>query len=328
MNLKVLAEAGPTIGLGHFTRSLALVQMVSGIVSSIFYGLDISLVKQALDAHKIRFQKLNSVADFINHVSKNDIVLMDGYGYDSDFQKAVKEKCYKLLFIDDKHDKTYYADFIINPAPGSNEQAYKVDGQCEFLLGPDYALLRPSFLHSYRSEKPTKPTNAVVCFGGADPDNLSHTVVKHLLSFKEITEVHLIIGPAYSFYNSLEILLNDNRLKVSRALDEHEMAETLAAADFAIVPSSGILYECLGVGTPAISGYYIDNQLYTYQGWLSRGAIIGVEKFDDNLIKQKVAEVINGEIDLKAFSENSPVDGKSPDRFVKVFTKIVGDYEI
>tara|TARA_R110000850_G_scaffold253121_3_gene378338 strand:- start:141 stop:1127 length:987 start_codon:yes stop_codon:yes gene_type:complete len=327
MNLKVLAEAGPTIGLGHFTRSLALVQMVSSIVNPVFFGLDESLVINTLNAHNISFQKLDSVDDFLNHITSEDIVLIDGYNYESSFQAAIRQKCHRLLVIDDEHDKQFHADLIINPAPGISEGDYEVSGNCNFLLGPKYALLRPSFLQSNRNTRSTIPSKALVCFGGADPDNLSHAVVSLLLAFTELMEIHLVVGPAYNYFSSLELLLNDNRLKVSRSLNETEMAEALKSAHFAIVPSSGILYECLGVGTPAISGFYIDNQSLMYKGWLDMGAIIGVENFNMELVKASVSDILNGNINFESLLKNIPVDGKSPERFQSIFKGIINSYE-
>ncbi len=328
MNLRVLAEAGPSIGLGHFVRSLALVQMIKKGITPIFYGRDKSLIKDILLQHGIDFHRIDSLAGFLNHLSNDDIVLMDGYGYDTDFQKAVKEKCHKLFVIDDKHDQTYCADFIINPAPGISEDDYKTIGDCKFLLGPKYALLRPAFLRSEKTKNTNTPSSVVVCFGGADPDNLSHKVVELLLSFQKLKKVHLIIGLAYSFYNSLGLLLNDARLQVSKALNEEKMATALIEADFAVVPSSGILYECIGVGTPAISGYYVDNQINTYKGWLSKKAIIGVEGFDMHLLKNKVQKILSGDIDLNQFSANGVVDGKSPERYSSIFKEIIESYEV
>lgn len=327
MNLKVLAEAGPTIGLGHFTRSLALVQMVSGLVKPVFFGVDESLVKNELEDHNISFKTLESVEDFLNHISQKDIVLIDGYNYDSAFQAAIRQKCHRLLVIDDKHDKQFHADYIINTAPGISAGDYDVSGNCKFLLGPDYALLRPSFLQPKGSTLPTIPSKALVCFGGADPDNLSHAVVNALLTFTQLSEIHLVLGPAYNYYSSLEFLLNDNRLKVSRSLNETEMAEALKSADFAIVPSSGILYECLGVGTPAISGYYIDNQALMYKGWLDLRAIIGVGNFDIELLKSHVSDILNGNPNFENLLNRTPVDGKSPERFKDIFKEILDSYE-
>lgn len=327
MNLKVLAEAGPTIGLGHFTRSLALVQMVRNLVTPEFFGLDDSLINHTLNAHNINFHKLSPVDDFLNHISSEDIVLIDGYNYDSSFQAAIRQSCHRLLVIDDKHDKHYHADYIINPAPGISSEDYDVSGNCKFLLGSKYALLRQAFLQLNKKAKATIPSKALVCFGGADPDNLSHTVVSALLEFTQLTEIHLVLGPAYNFYSSLELLLNDNRLKVSRSLNETEMADALKAAHFAIVPSSGILYECLGVGTPAISGYYIDNQSLMYKGWLDMGAIIGVGNFDMELLKCRVEDILNGSINFEDLLQNIPVDGKSPERFRNIFEEIIESYE-
>lgn len=323
-----MADVGPSVGLGHFMRSLALVLMVRQKVATTFYGQDSSLVGNILNDHSLPFIEISSTAEFLSHLSPNDIVVLDGYQYDGDFQTAVRAKCHKLFVIDDKHDKDYHADFIINPAPGIGEEDYKVSSNCKLLLGPQYALLRPAFLKERKEAKEVPAKKAVVCFGGADPENMSYSVTKALLTFKKLEEVHLILGPAYSFYNSLALMINDNRLKVSRALNENEMASALAEADFAVVPSSGILYECLTVGTPAISGYYVDNQIYTYEGWLARGAIIGVENFDMELLKSEVRKLLGLNHNVTQLLQNSGVDGKSPERYLSIFNQIIESHAI
>jgi len=46
--------------------------------------------------------------------------------------------------------------------------------------------------------------------------------------------------------------------------------------NFAIVPSSTILYELCAINMVILSGYFIDNQKHIYEGFLEKNAIFGL----------------------------------------------------
>ena len=54
-----------------------------------------------------------------------EIVVLDGYYFGENYQKKVKEKGCKLVCIDDLAENNFYADIIINHAPGVNPTIYK-----------------------------------------------------------------------------------------------------------------------------------------------------------------------------------------------------------
>lgn len=326
MRLKVLAEANPIIGLGHFVRSIALAQMVSDLLDVEFYSFDDTLTRNTLEELSFKSLKISSTNDFVSYINQGDLVLMDGYDYDLDFQEEIRSRCHKLFFIDDKHDRPLSADYIINHAPGITEEDYKVTRDSIFLLGSEYALLRPYFFEK-RHIRREGVSHVVVSFGGADPQNLSYEVAKILLSFNQLIKVHLIVGAAYAFLESLSEF-KDDRLEVSKGLTGVDMAKAFAAADLAIVPASGVLYECLAVGTPVMAGYYIDNQSLLYKGWLEKNAIIGVEHFDLDLMREKLSQILDKGLPPFTLSARALVDGESPTRFRNIFTSIINDYGV
>ena len=317
MILKILAEANPKIGMGHFIRSLALADMVSSMVDVSFFGRDGSFIKKILYSKGYSFTQLGDLDSFCLGLDEKDIVLLDGYDYKKEFQKRIRQNCNCLLVIDDLHDRVFHADYIINHAPGIGKSNYRANEDCKFLLGPDYALLREPFLRAENNSGDGQ--KALVCFGGADPRNLSLKLVKQLLDLNESFDIHVIVGSAYAFHHELKEVQTNRRVSVSIDLDEFQMAENLRNAKFAIVPTSGILYECLAVGTQAISGYYTLNQKEMYWGWLNAGGILGVEDFDETLIKQKIS-LINS--NTHNVLDNHLIDHRSPERFREIFYDI------
>ncbi|MDZ7681649.1 MAG: hypothetical protein U5J63_08070 [Fodinibius sp.] len=60
-------------------------------------------------------------------------------------------------------------------------------------------------------------------------------------------------------------------------------------ADFAIAPSSTILYEILAARLPVITGYYVDNQSNIYQGFSATDAVIGVGELSEQSLQKGLA---------------------------------------
>lgn len=56
---------------------------------------------------KIQYDK-----SFLSSLNFDDIVVLDNYFFDTDFQKAIKLKGCKLVCIDDIHTRHFYCDIL------------------------------------------------------------------------------------------------------------------------------------------------------------------------------------------------------------------------
>lgn len=116
---------------------------------------------------------------FLDMLDGDEIVVLDNYFYDTDYQRAVKAKGCKLVCIDDLHDKHYVADVVINHSPGISEGDFSTAPYTRLCLGVSYALLRKPFLEvagwRYRHGRSTLagPIECCCFFGGVDKYNLT-----------------------------------------------------------------------------------------------------------------------------------------------------------
>lgn len=251
--------------------------------------------------------------DFFDIISGNDIVVIDHYGLDTLYQQKIKESGCKLVCIDDIHEKEFYADLIINHAPGVEPNDYRAQSYTKFALGLDYVLLRPLFIANAKKDKTSKEIKtAFVCFGGSDQKNYSQKSVEALLQFDKIETIHLVVGSANQHMEHLSELFNGTkRVKMHHALKEKKMLQLMNESDLAIAPSSGILMEILSTKCTAISGYYVDNQREIYSGFKSIDAFYDAEDFS-NLIpsikkalqasSQPKQQFIDGNSDIRLLS--------------------------
>ena len=125
-------------------------------------------------------EEITEIRQLINNLKKAVLVL-DGYSFDSEYQKQCGNLNCKLVYIDDLVSFKYTCDVLINQADFVTKKDYDTNPETKFCLGPEYALLRPSFLNA--AKKGTRVIDTVnklfVSFGGADSDNITYKTLKH-----------------------------------------------------------------------------------------------------------------------------------------------------
>ena len=146
----IRCDGSPEIGLGHVVRCMSLAHMLTVDFPIHFYVLEIpDSLKNEIIQNGWDVTVLERESDFLNELTGNEIVVLDGYQFDSDYQRKIKRKGCKLICISDFHDQHFYADLVINHAPGVTKNNYDGELYTKYLLGPKYALLRPEFLVSH-----------------------------------------------------------------------------------------------------------------------------------------------------------------------------------
>lgn len=306
------------MGLGHLIRCIALGHMLKDCLSVTFVCQSIpEKIRAELAENGFHLKVISVESDFLNQVGKADVVVLDGYHFDSHYQQKVKEKGATLVCIDDLHDKEFYADLIINHAPGIKSEDYQSKSYTQFALGPEYALLRPSFLEQARKQRAiTQIETVLICFGGSDHNNLTESTLRIVSEFIDFKYILVITGSAYKHLDSLSPILNkDPRIKHFHAQNEDQMLTHISRSELAIVPASGLLYEVLSAGCRVISGTNADNQKLLYTGMLSAHSFESASRFQEADLKGALNKVLT--------SSNSPkkiIDGKSKGRIIeKIF---------
>ncbi|WP_420386057.1 PseG/SpsG family protein [Roseivirga sp.] len=329
-------DANPQIGWGHFYRSLSLALMLRDEFHIVFAmgGTDSAtrseLDKLGIDLLEVEPQEYSTPDkrgskelefDLHNVLNEVDIVVLDGYWFGINYQLSLKQKPVKVAMIIDELQGVYCADLIINHAPGAHKSSLQVDKDgVIFLLGTNYALLRPSFLaqarKDIRNDKEIK--RVLVSFGGSDNQNFSFSVSNWLLHSTNCL-IHVVLGPGYSDQKFIRELKDrfPERLIIHSNLNEHQMLEQMVKADVGILPSSGVLMEAVACRLPSISGSYIDNQDRILQGFHSAGAIVKTTSFYD--LENSWQDILKKGLSSIRDQHKMLIDGESGERLVKAF---------
>lgn len=322
----IRADGNFSMGLGHLVRSIALAQMLKpDFEISFFCRFLTEKIKETFKFNDFHLNQIGEDDDLIPYLSGHEIVVLDGYHFDSGYQRKIKESGVKLVCIDDLHDKYFYADLIINSTPGISPNQYKTEPYTEFALGNKYTLLRPAFLNQgIVKEGSAEIGTVLICFGGSDKNNLTLSTLKVVLGFKEFKKIIIITGEAFIGFELLKDQMEkDQRIMYYNSINDVQMHALMLESDIAIVPSSGILLEALASDCRVISGFYIENQKYLYQYYKSAGAFI--DSIDFN------AETIYNAINLSFQGKNlnlKLIDGNSGKRLLKIFNQLKSSSEM
>ncbi|TXG37158.1 UDP-2,4-diacetamido-2,4,6-trideoxy-beta-L-altropyranose hydrolase [Seonamhaeicola maritimus] len=275
------ADGNSKTGLGHLYRLFSLVEIVKGTFDFVFLTHETSTNSVIPKLYNIvNIPKSISIKEepewlATNFLPQAHIIVADGYQFTSSYQKQVKEKGFKLVYIDDLAKEHMYADVLVNHSPYIQKKNYSKEPYTKLALGTRYAMLRPLFLEEAKKVRTISVLDsAFVCFGGADPYNLTLKAVKDLLLIPQFKKIHVVLGGAYRHNEifDLEEFYSD-KINTHRNLSEQKMINVMQQCNFAIAPASTILYELSCVKMPILSGYYVDNQELIYNGFLNSKAI-------------------------------------------------------
>ena len=319
----IRADGSSDIGLGHLVRCISLAHMLRDDFSVHFFSLKIpDSLKNEIIQNEWDFTAIEEESDYINELTGNEIVVLDGYQFDSDYQKLIKDKGCILVCIDDFHDQHFYANLVINHAPGVVKVNYEGESYTKYLLGPDYALLRPEFLGSNSQEMNTSKgiKNLFICFGGSDSKNLTAKILSWIPSKNYLVTV--VLGNAYSHQDVLNNVIEerqDLKVVIKNSLSAEEIRKELKQADLAIVPASGILFEIISARLPVVSGYYVDNQKGIYKGFKKLGCIIDAKNFDKKHFSEAISIIDEDKFNIIRRNQAQAIDGLSMNRIQEEF---------
>jgi len=175
-------DASSQLGGGHAYRCLTLANALQVIGYEIIIAASDDTFKTVLETNNfatVRLDNSSNESEFIGQqVGRVNLLVVDHYELDADFEKRSRQWASKILVIDDLADRAHDCDYLLDQTLGRIEADYRmyISGHCQCLLGPDYALLRPQFLvqRTQHREKSVKSIeNIFISYGVNDPDNLT-----------------------------------------------------------------------------------------------------------------------------------------------------------
>ena len=276
MNILIRADASTYIGTGHVMRCLALAQAWQDQGGRAIFVL--SNKSPALEARLLSEQMLilhlsvevgsdedaHQTVDFAYQFAPKWVVV-DGYHFGAEYQKAIKDFGNSLLFFDDYgHSNCYYADLVLNQNISAHQDLYiNREPYTKLLLGTDYTLLRKEFCQWLQWHRKINlvASKILVTLGGSDPDNVTLKVIQALqLVNSDNLEVIVVVGGSNPHYEKLQTEVAKSRILITLQQNVTNMPELMAWADIAIAAGGSTNWELAFMGLPSLVITVADNQ--------------------------------------------------------------------
>jgi UDP-2,4-diacetamido-2,4,6-trideoxy-beta-L-altropyranose hydrolase len=257
--LLLRCDATVRMGSGHVMRCLALAQAWQDAGgTALFVSASVPpALQQRLKREGCEVELLNVVQGSMDDARATgkrarerqvSWMVVDGYHFDADYQRTLKDAEARLLVLDDNaHAAHYVADVVLNQNVHAAETMYpRRETYTRLLLGTRYALLRREFwkYRGWRREIQPIARRILVTMGGTDPENVTLRVLQ-ALDRVDIPglEVDVILGGANPHRRSLEDAARVSHQVVRVTCDVEDMPERMVAADMAISAAGSTCWE-------------------------------------------------------------------------------------
>jgi len=318
-------DASVRIGTGHLARCLALANQLRqhGVEQTLFicrelapllaeqirsqnHGIvqlpapTISLAPRSEDVAHTEWLSVTPHQDAEESASalggQWDFLVMDHYGIDHRWQRAMRTCAQRLIMIDDLADRTHDCDMLLDQnvyAMDCSRYAGRIPPHCDMLLGPRYALLRPDFA------MPTALTvrgrlRLNLLMGGTDPDGATLWALAAIAPLCGAISVDVIAGAANPHLHAIRKKCTALP-SVTLYVQPSNMAELFDQADLAIGAGGSAALERCSRGLPQILMSFADNQRATCAAFARAGVAVNLgdmKEIDEAMLLHTVTALL------------------------------------
>jgi len=292
--LLIRADASVAIGTGHVMRCLALAQAWQGSGGkAVFAMADPSpwvcerLRSEGMEIVHLEARpgSLDDARQVVNLARQRAgcWIVVDGYHFDSNYQRSIKEAQVGLLFVDDAGKAgPYCADIVLNQNLHANEEMYSQrEAHTQLLTGTPYIMLRRDFTAAPERDHPINSVarRLLVSMGGSDPDNITAKAVE-MLQTMEIPgwEAIAVLGQNSTHFASLSDTIRGAGLPI-QLVQNADMAELMHWADVAVTAGGTTIWELAFMGVPAVAMTRGEHERMLLQSAAHQGIAIDVGPF-------------------------------------------------
>lgn len=200
--------------------------------------------------------------------SVQDWLVVDHYGLDEQWERAVRTCGRRLLVIDDLANRRHDADVLLDQTFDRDVGDYLglTNPACEHRCGIDNVLLRHEFEqwrpHSLARRTHPRLERIVISMGGVDKDNITRDILLAIQRDEQLSDlaVCVVLGTNAPWVDDIRKLAEQSCPRVDVQVAAANMAELLANCDLAIGAAGTSSWERCCLGVPTLMLVLADNQ--------------------------------------------------------------------
>jgi UDP-2,4-diacetamido-2,4,6-trideoxy-beta-L-altropyranose hydrolase len=295
LNVAFRVDSSNKMGIGHLMRCLTLAKAIKnrykagmyfftrssqGNINHLITAADFKLIEMSPPKRVTKTPLQHSqwlgasqdedAKEFISltnelSITSYDLLIIDHYAIDAEWENLVAQTTNKILVIDDLGDRKHKCDYLLDQTFNCSVEKYQdlVPSQCTFMLGTRFALLRSEFQIStnaiINARDAITENTILIMFGGTDPDNLSLIALKIITGRDDVNKINIIMGPSALHLKSIsDYCKNDNR--ISLHVSPNNIAELMLTATLAVGAAGTTSWERCAMGLPCVVVIQAENQ--------------------------------------------------------------------
>lgn len=320
------ADASSSIGYGHFIRSLSLADILKNDFECNFVTVNPTLYQisemEKVCPHISLADNSSHYDTFLSLLKGDEIVVLDNYFFDLQYQKKIKKKGCKLVFIDDRPNQIYDVDLLINHVIGIEKKDISImNDNNSILLGSKYALLRRAF-RSAMCSKPRCDYNSqeiLIAMGGTDYYDITGRIIR-LLPKSFNYKINILVGDRYKFINTLR----SPSIRIYQNLSDWQLVDLISKQQIIITPPSTLAYEICAVGCPLIIGSFSENHISAEKLLSQNGLAIScgdLRRLSQSKLEEKILETEES-IEILLKHQKEAFDGLQELRLLTAFKNL------
>lgn len=289
----VRCDASPALGGGHVMRCLTLARALLAAGRELRFacaedsmmsvpalarsGFDVIELSNPLDPHELLTRIEWPIGTMV----------IDHYGIDAGFERALRPHTGKIVVIDDLADRPHDCDLLIDQNFGRHAADYAglVPTEAIVLAGAQYALLRPEFPAVRERTLARRAATEVVgriliSMGLTDTSGITLDVLRSVLTANTGAVVDVILGTNAPSLPALRALAA-SRDDVILHVDVADMAPLMAEADLAIGAGGSTNWERCCLGLPTVVMVLAENQRNIVRALGEAGAVLPAATLDE-----------------------------------------------
>ena len=199
---------------------------------------------------------------------KPDWLVVDHYALDAQWECTLARVVSDIMVIDDLANRPHACALLLDQNLGRVASDYDglLPAECQRLMGPGFALLRPEFAvlreRSLERRKDPELKRILISLGGVDRTNVTGQVLDALStsSLTPSTELDIIMGAAAPFLDEVRQQAEQLPFKATVSVNVKDMASRMCLADLSIGAAGSTSWERCCMGLPSITVMLAENQ--------------------------------------------------------------------
>ena len=212
-----------------------------------------------------------------------DLLVVDHYERGAEFEQACRPWTQRILVIDDLASRPHDCDVLLDQTLGRERRHYAglLPEDCQLLLGPRFALLRPQFCASRAKALAQRRlcrtlSRVLVCFGSTDPDNATLDALRAIEESGLDLSVDIVLGAESAHSDSVRARAAAASIPVKVHVDVTDMAVLMAHADIAIGAAGVSSWERCCCSLPTLVLTLAENQTDVADELAQAGAVVNL----------------------------------------------------